>query len=372
MQRIAQIIGQLTWGGAERQLYELAVRLPAEGFEPVVYCLSEDTQPYREMLEEESIPVRVLPRKSHFDLGRVGTLRKALDQDEIALAHAWLENDDAYTAAAHLFSDRPWMASMRSRPLDRDALRKRIDRWAINRADLVVANQQEVVEYLDHEIGCRGTHVRLVHNGIDLDRLKQNCSREDVRRALRAPHEAPVLLFAGRLEHVKQVDLILATFRMVVEHLPQASLWIAGVGSLADSLRSQAVSLGIERNTHFLGARGDLPDLLHAADLFILCSASEGLPNVVLESMGCGTPALVTRGCGCQELIESGVNGWISPDDQVENLARMIVEILSDDHRLQSVGERAVTTIREGYSVSRMVSQMADLYRELLEQEAVG
>jgi L-malate glycosyltransferase len=372
MQRIAQIIGQLTWGGAERQLYELAIRLPEEGFEPVVYCLSEDTDPYREMLEAQKIPVRVFARKSHFDLGRVWTLRKALEQDEIALAHAWLENDDAYAAAAHLFSHRPWIASMRSRSLDRDALRKRFDRWAINRADLVVANQQEVVEYLDQELGCRRSHVRLVHNGINLDRLVQSRSREEVRSELHTSVEAPVLLFAGRLEHVKQVDLLLTAYRMVVEQLPQVSLWIAGVGSLGDSLRSQAVSLGVERRTHFLGARRDLPDLFHAADLFVLCSASEGLPNTVLESMGCGTPALVTQGCGCQDLIESGVNGWISPGDQAENLAWMIKQILSDNHSLRMVGERAVTTIREGYSVSRMVTQMAELYRGLLEQEAVG
>lgn len=372
MQRIAHIIGQLSWGGAERQVFELASRLPAQGFEPLVYCLSEATTPYREMLEAAGVPVRVFPRRSHFDLNRVWALRRALDRDRIGLAQAWLVNDDAYTAAAHLLSPRPWIASMRSRPFDLDPVRKRITRWAMKRATRVIANQSEVVDYLATELGCSGSHVRLIYNGIDLDRLLPHQSREQVRASLDTPMDVPVLLFAGRLEEVKRVDLLLTAFKIVLVHHHGARLWIAGDGSLASSLREHSHTLDLGQKVVFLGVRPDLPDLLHAADLFVLCSESEGLPNVVLESMGCGTPALVTTGCGCQDLIDPGVNGWVAPANHPGILARMMTGILGSPGGLRLAGTRAVTTVREGYSVEQMVARMAGLYRELLEERPLG
>ncbi len=372
MQRIAQIIGQLSWGGAERQLYELAIRLPEEGFEPIVYCLSEETDPYQRMLEQQGIRVRFFPRKSHFDLGRAWALRRMLMQDRIALAHAWLENDNAYTAVAHLFTHRPWIASMRSRSLDRDRLRKLIDGWALKQADLVVVNQREVVEYLAHELDCSGKQVRLVHNGVNLDRLVQQKSRSEVRTQLGVSIDAQVLLFAGRLEREKQIHLLLQSFQMTLEQVPKLRLWIAGDGGLAATLRKQSHDLDLEEKVQFLGVRDDLPDLYHAADLFVLCSSSEGLPNVVLESMGCGTPALVTPGCGCRDLIVSGVDGWICPGEDPACYSSMITTILADKVNLHEVGKRAVTKIREGYSVAGMVNSMTRLYCELLEAQAVG
>ncbi|NUP93657.1 MAG: glycosyltransferase, partial [Candidatus Omnitrophica bacterium] len=102
MKRVGLIIGQLSWGGAERQLYELAIRLHRENFKPFIYCLSEDVFPYSSMLIDSGIEVRVIPRKSHFDIGRAWRLRSWLNRDCIDIAHSWLIDDDAYNALAHV------------------------------------------------------------------------------------------------------------------------------------------------------------------------------------------------------------------------------------------------------------------------------
>ncbi|NUN97107.1 MAG: glycosyltransferase, partial [Candidatus Omnitrophica bacterium] len=202
MNRLGLVIGQLSWGGAERQLHELATRIQAEGFVPTVYCLSEDIEPYGPMLRDRGISVRVFPRRSHFDLGRAWALRRALAADEVDLAHAWLVNDDAYAALAHIGGPRPWVASMRSRPLDRDGLRKRIDRWTFRRADRVVVNESEVIDFLERELGCPRSKVTLIPNGVDFERLLGSRSREAVRSELNTPLDSPALQFAGRLEGV--------------------------------------------------------------------------------------------------------------------------------------------------------------------------
>ena len=81
-QRVALVIGQLTHGGAERQLVELAIRLPARGFAPVVFCLSEADQPFGARLEGEGITVRRLERRRRFEPRRVRLLARALKEEQ--------------------------------------------------------------------------------------------------------------------------------------------------------------------------------------------------------------------------------------------------------------------------------------------------
>lgn len=372
MNRLGLVIGQLSWGGAERQLHELATRIQAEGFVPTVYCLSEDIEPYGPMLRIKGIPVRVFPRRSHFDLGRAWALRRALAADEVDLAHAWLVNDDAYTALAHIGGPRPWVASMRSRPLDRDGLRKRIDRWTFRRADRVVVNESEVIDFLERELGCPRSKVTLIPNGVDFERLLGSRSREAVRSELNTPLDSLALQFAGRLEGVKNLPLLLDAFSRIVQKGVNAFLWVSGDGSLRESLEDLSRSLGLGDRVRFTGVRKDLPDLLRAADLFVLCSISEGLPNVVLEAMGCGTPALVTKGCGCGDLIRTGENGWIAARATPEALAADLEAILGDRDALTSAGRNAAEHVRSCYSVEAMVSRMALLYREILTDFRAG
>lgn len=367
MKRIGLIIGQLTWGGAERQLTELATRLRSKGFEPFVYCLSEAADPYGPMLESRSIPVRTFPRRSHFDLSRVISLRRQLARDRIDLAHSWLLNDDAYNALAHLFHSRPWVVSMRSRPLDRDAVRLQLDRWVFRRARAVVANEVEVVDYLEARMGCPREKVHVIHNGIDLARLEPVRSRSEVRAELSTPADVPVILFAGRHEEVKNIPLLLESFRTMRSEGGNGYLWLAGDGTKRSDFEGQVGDMGLKESVRFTGVRADLPDLMHAANLFVLCSYSEGLPNVVLEAMGTGTPAIVSPTAGCGRVVQSGVNGWVVEEQSPAAYAAVFHQALGDMAELEKIGIAARETIESRFSVETMVLEMTKLYDSLLE-----
>lgn len=366
MKRVGIIIGQLSWGGAERQIYELATRLHGENFEPIIYCLSEDIHPYSGMLTEKGIEVRIFPRGSHFDLKRVWQLRSQMHRDRIDIAHSWLIDDDAYNALAHVAHRRPWIASMRSRLSGRDPLRKRIDRWVFRRAPLVIVNEREVIDFLEREFGCNREKIRLIPNGIDLQRLQPNQTREEIRIELQAALDSPVILFAGRLEREKRIDRLIEAFVLFRKEMGTGYLWIAGDGSRKAPLTKLTADRGVADFVRFTGVRPDLPNLLNAADLFALCSESEGLPNVVLEAMGCGLPVLVTPECGCSDLVRDEYNGWLAPDSEPKTLASRITSILNSPEDRLLVAGQAWKTIQERYSVERMVSNMAQIYRELL------
>jgi glycosyltransferase involved in cell wall biosynthesis len=122
----------------------------------------------------------------------------------------------------------------------------------------------------------------------------------------------------------------------------------------------------LEDHVDFLGVRNDLPTLMRAADLFVLCSETEGLPNVVLEAMGVGTPAVVSPGAGCNDLISPGVDGWIVPDWNVASWVEIIRQVLSDADTRLCVGQNAREKIRNHFRVEQMVSRMAEVYKKIL------
>ena len=368
MPKLGLVIGQLTWGGAERQLYELAIRIEEKGWVPHVYCLSGEDKPYREMLESRGIRVRLLSRSSHFDLSRAFRLRQVLREDGIDLAHSWLLNDNAYTAVSQIAGSLPWIASLRSRPTDRDPLRTRIDKWAFARSQGILVNEPEIVSYLCERYRCPPSKVVVVPNGIDLERLRQRRSREEVRKELETPLETPVILSAGRLEAVKNIPLLLDSFSELLKAGKDARLWIVGDGAEKDAIIHQIEKLSLREKVLMTGVRADLPDLLHAADVFVLCSHSEGLPNVVLEAMGCGLPVIVSPHSGCREAIEDGTSGWISPDQRPDSYCRLLSKCLENAEEMRRIGENARAVVQNRYSPDEMVCRMASFYSRILKR----
>ncbi|MDZ7589013.1 MAG: glycosyltransferase [Parasphingorhabdus sp.] len=118
---------------------------------------------------------------------------------------------------------------------------------------------------------------------------------------------ASVILSVGALIPRKRHDLLIAA----LPRLPQATLLIAGTGPDQTKLEAQAVALGVAERVLFLGslAHDDLPDLYRAADVFALVSSSEGLANVWVESLACGTPIVISNAGGAAELVRNATAG---------------------------------------------------------------
>jgi glycosyltransferase involved in cell wall biosynthesis len=131
---------------------------------------------------------------------------------------------------------------------------------------------------------------RVVRNPTDL---------AQIRLAAEAAIEAPAryIVNVGRLERAKNQHLLLQAFATIAGQVPH-DLVIVGGGSLAAELRSQAEALQIGGRVHFAGEQENPYPWMRGADLLVLSSIHEGLPNVVIEAFACGTPVVVTRGHG--------------------------------------------------------------------------
>ncbi len=134
-----------------------------------------------------------------------------------------------------------------------------------------------------------------------------------------------------------------------------------------------ANELDLEDKVRFLGVRRDVPDLMNAADAYVMSSAWEGMPMVLLEAEACGLPVVATDVGGNSEVILNNKSGYIVPPGDSEALAAAIVKMMAlSEAERRAMGRAGRAHIEANYSLERVVDQWEELYRELLQKKGIS
>ena len=218
--------------------------------------------------------------------------------------------------------------------------------------------------------GVPAGKVRLVRNGI----CPVPCSadRRSVRACLGLPEEAHVILTVARLARQKGHRALLDAATTVLTRAPDARFLWVGDGPLERTLGEAVRRRGLDGCVRLLGRRADVPDLLAAADLFVLPSLFEGLPLVILEAMAAGLPVIATRVCGTEEAVLDGVTGGLVPAGDGAALAGAILAVLTDPALAARWGAAGRRRLEEDFTAVRMARQTAALYEEVLAERRVA
>jgi glycosyltransferase involved in cell wall biosynthesis len=182
--------------------------------------------------------------------------------------------------------------------------------------------------------------------------------------AARRPAGPIRILTAGRLVSQKRLDLFLTVLARVAGPGREIRATIVGSGPLRAQLERQASELALlPHRVEFREATASIGSLYQEADLFVLTSAWEGTPNVLLEAMATGVPVVATRVGGVPEIVQHGVTGYLAdPDD--EGALVSAVQALIDDQGLRlRVGRQAREFVEARHSVHRLPRYLDDLYR---------
>ncbi len=203
------------------------------------------------------------------------------------------------------------------------ALPRRMIRWAVARADALIAVSAALAERLV-ELGAPADRVRVLRNGVDTT-LFQPLDRAAARARLGLA--GPALLSVGHLIERKGHDRVIAA----LTHLPGVSLLIAGEGPLRAALQAGAARLGLAHRVRFLGAvpHAELAAVYGAADALVLASSREGWANVLLEAMACGTPVVASPIPGNPEVVRARDAGVIAPDRTPAGIAAAVRDLLA-------------------------------------------
>ena len=239
----------------------------------------------------------------------------------------------------------------------------------------IAAEASAIVTASDHERGLLETYydadparMHTVPCGVDLERF-QPMDRLAARRAIGRATDGPVLLWVGRLEKLKGVDILINAAAQLDER--DFTLLIVGgderSAPLKAELLAQALAAGIETNVRFEGAVPHelLPAYYSAADVCVVPSYYESFGLVAVEAMACGTPVVASRVGGLVSTVTDGVNGYLIPWRCPEPFAEKL-EVLLNNPELRANFGRAARKSVERFAWRRVALEIAAVYDSAL------
>jgi glycosyltransferase involved in cell wall biosynthesis len=213
--------------------------------------------------------------------------------------------------------------------------------------------------------------LEVVPNGVDTERYRSvpAGTRDRLRQSLGLGQEF-AWVAVGRFEAAKDHPNMLQAFARVRAEGRDAVLLLVGRGSLQAETEALASRLGLNGRARFVGTREDVPQFLSVADGYVMSSAWEGMPMVLLEAAAAGLPIVATRVGGNQEVVQESVTGFLVPpsDDQALAAAMLRLMALPEAER-RTMGARGHDHVREHYGLGRVVDRYETIYREVLRRK---
>jgi glycosyltransferase involved in cell wall biosynthesis len=179
------------------------------------------------------------------------------------------------------------------------------------------------------------------------------------RATFNTPSDAKVLLTLSRLHEKKGLD----TFLSAVKDLPGCVAWLAGDGPLQAQLEKLVADLGIAERVRFLGWRTDRSALLRAADICVLPSRYEPFGTVILEAWAARTPLVACASAGPAAHVIDGVNGLLTPIDDVASLRNALAGVLSDEALRQGLITNGFEAYSQGFTPEAVTAQWIAFYK---------
>ena len=367
--RIALAITELEVGGAERCLTELALRLDRERFEPFVYCLGPRPTPEKSLLvdrlESAGVPLRWCGGASWRSFPQVAwRLRRFLRRDRPELVQCFLHHANVLVPPiARLCGVKHVLGGVR-------VAERRYPRRAVleRRVDLCIARwvcvSGSTADYMANVVGVPTAKLCIIPNGVDVARFDE--AQPPPRPTLGVTGDRPLVVYVGRLDPQKGLDVLLEAIAAAPSVVGDCDFALVGRGPSEESLQRQAAELGIAERFHFAGWRTDVPEILKSADVLVLPSRWEGMPNVVLEAMAAGLPVACSLVEGVAEALGDGAAVQTCPPDDAEALSNLLAKLLADEALRASLGAANRRRAEEHFSLPAMVAQYEAIFEELL------
>jgi glycosyltransferase involved in cell wall biosynthesis len=209
--------------------------------------------------------------------------------------------------------------------------------------------------------------IRVIANGIDTSVYRCSDGADAIRDQLGIPRSAALVGTVGRLTEIKRQDVLIDAFASIRRRHAKAHLLLVGDGPLLPALREQAARLGLGSCVHFAGYQSHTTPFLHAMDLFVLPSRSEGMPQAVLEACVAAKPVIASKVGGIPEVITHEATGLLVPSGDADALAAAMGRALADRPWAAAMARRASDAVTARFDVSRMAAEYHRDFLQLLD-----
>jgi len=241
----------------------------------------------------------------------------------------------------------------------------RLDAWSLPQAHRVVTVAEKAAETL-RTAGVPAGRIVVIPNAVDRSDIDTPLSKAEARAALGLDPDAFVGAVVGRLSSEKGQDIALDALARVAATGAELTLAFAGDGPDHAALVARVSSLGLGDRVRFLGHQKQVGVVYRAADLLVMPSRSEAMPNALLEAMTVGLPAVATAVGGVPEVARDGIDAWIVPPNSPEALATALLEARHNPEMRSTRAAEAQRRAAERHAPSRRADRYLDVYESVL------
>lgn len=347
-------------GGAEKVVTSLADALACRGHEVFIAFMTGDAIV---LPQNKSIRVVDLGIASWFHgVKGIFRLRQLIKDIQPDVVHSHMVHANIFSRLVRLITPMKRLISTAHSSNEGGKFRMLAYRLTDALADISTNVSEEAVAIFIKARATKSGRMVALHNGIATDAFAFNLdARVHLRRTLLIGEDCRLMLSVGRLHEAKDYPNLFNALAQLPTNGLNYQLCIAGDGPLKSGLEALTVQLGISDRVRFLGVRHDVADLMSASDIFVLSSAWEGFPIVVMEAMANGRILVATDCGGIREAI--GDAGYlVKPKD-----AKALADTLQTALKLSAVegaalGCAARQRVVELYSLDAVVTKWLQIY----------
>jgi glycosyltransferase involved in cell wall biosynthesis len=323
-------------------------------------------RPFTEAARAYGMPVHLLRGYNQYDPRLVWRLARLVKRLEIDIIHAHEVSSDVLTYLASKIHRVAIMTTLHGW-IGNNAKQRclmALDRRIIPSFDCVIVVSEQIREALRAQ-GVPGDNMRLLHNAIVLDRYRRTGERGFLAKLVGRPLRAPVIASIGRLSPEKGHADLIDALAIAAARGHRVSAVLAGDGPERRRLLEKVQALGLEDSVYLPGHVNQPERLLEEADLVVLPSHTEGLPNAALEAMVMEVPLLATRVGGTPEVVTDAETGRLVNPRSPEALAAGIIEFLTHPAPWKQMARRGREVVERQFNFQTRTRRLETIYAEL-------
>ncbi len=365
-------------GGAEQQLLELVRGIDKACFEPLVVSLYPDGSMETEISQIPGVELISVNRKGKYDFWVMTRILSLVRRKEVDIIQPFLTPATFFGLMAAVINHTPVkVVTERSGAGLETTLGYRfyqkMEDFLTRFADWIVPNSEAGRSYL-LERGFKPARIKVIYNGINLERLHPDWSRvAQIRNQMGLSPDGRVVGITANFRPAKDYATFLQGARIIHQAMPQTRFAILGDGPLRPSVENMVRELGMEPFVTLFGSQQDVASYISCFDVACLCSNYvEGCSNVALETMALGKPIVVSNVGGNREVVEHGNTGLLVPARNPEALADGVLAYLRQPEWAEDIGQRARKMVLTRFSLARMVREYEQLYEKAMRLKRRG
>lgn len=347
-------IGRKKWGGGEKWMLMAAKGLQDTGHSVIVGCAKNS------IIQNNAKALNIHTENISFtsDIDFIGFIRLKKVIKKYNISHIICgQNKDTKISSIAALNKEIKVIARHGLQLISNKIKYKI--FFKRLIDGIITNSTTIKDEYETYNWFPQNFIKVIYNGVEIPDLS-TIDKIDFHALLGIPKNTKTILSAGRLAKQKGFDTLIKAANLAKEHNKNWHFIVIGRGKLERKLKAEVSKLNLETKISFLGFQQNVLSFMKTADIFVLPSLYEGMPNAVLEAMSIGKCCITTNVNGNKELINNNVDGILIEPNNPQELFKTINTVFDNNELKSIIEQNALEKISKNFTINKMIKLTED------------